>query len=85
MEGVSNQIRRPNHVRVLIIGAFLGFAIGGSLGLYKGFEDADRVTQGEYSTSTMVGYLGLLGALVVGLLAAGVSVLIETLSERRNR
>jgi hypothetical protein len=43
------------------------------------------VAQGSYSTSTAVGYLGLLGALVFGLLAAGVSVLLEVLSERRNR
>lgn len=82
---VNDPVRRPNHLRVLIYGAALGFAIGGSLGLFRGFEDSTRVQQGQYSTATAVGYLGILGALTVGLLAAGVSVLIEVLSERRNR
>ncbi|KGN34422.1 hypothetical protein N802_12890 [Knoellia sinensis KCTC 19936] len=77
--------RSPNHLRVLIVGAVLGFAIGAFLGVYRGMESSSRVAQGEYSTATAVGYLGLLGALVVGLLAAGVSVLIESVSERRNR
>jgi len=82
---VNPEIRRPNHLRVLIIGAVVGFALGGFLGVYRGLESSARTTAGEYSTSTSVGYLGILGAIVVGLLAAGVSVLIETLSERRNR
>ena len=43
------------------------------------------MVQGEYSTSAAVGYLGLIGAIVVGLLAAAVSILIESISERRNR
>ncbi|KGN41512.1 hypothetical protein [Knoellia aerolata] len=82
---MNSQVRRPNHLRVLIIGAVVGFALGGFLGIFRGLEPSSRVVQGEYSTSTAVGYLGLLGAIVVGLLAAAVSVLIETLSERRNR
>lgn len=82
---MSSQVRHPNHLRILIIGAVVGFAIGGFLGVFRGIEASGRVAQGEYSTSSAVGYLGLLGALVVGLLAAGVSVLIEALSERRNR
>ncbi|WP_404385458.1 hypothetical protein LL946_05185 [Knoellia locipacati] len=82
---MNSDIRRPNHLRVLIIGAIVGFGIGAFLGVYRGLESSARTTAGEYSTSTAVGYLGLLGAIVVGLLAAGVSVLIETLSERRNR
>lgn len=81
----SSQVRRPNHLRVLIVGAVVGFAVGAFLGIYRGVEASGRVAQGEYSTSTAVGYLGLLGALVVGLLAAGLSVLVEVLSERRNR
>ena len=85
VEPVSSQVRRPNHLRVLIIGALVGFAIGGFLGIYRGLESSGRVAAGEYSTSTAVGYLGLLGALVVGLLAAGLSVLLEVVSERRNR
>ncbi|MFC7486078.1 hypothetical protein ACOCJ7_12565 [Knoellia sp. CPCC 206453] len=82
---MSSQVRRPNHLRVLVMGALVGFALGGFLGVYRGLESSGRVSQGEYSTSSAVGYLGLLGALVVGLLAAGVSVLLEALSERRNR
>lgn len=82
---MNSQVRRPNHLRVLIIGAVVGFALGGFLGISRGMEPSSRVVQGEYSTSTAVGYLGLLGAIVVGLLAAAVSVLIETISERRNR
>ena len=82
---MSSQVRRPNHLRVLIIGAVVGFAIGGFFGVSRALESSGRVDQAEYSTSTAVGYLGLVGALVVGLLAAGVSVLIETMSERRNR
>ena len=49
----------------------MGFALGGALGIYRGFEPSARTAAGEYSASTAVGYLGLLGALVVGLLAAG--------------
>lgn len=82
---MNNPVRRPNHLRVLILGAVVGFAIGGFLGVFRGLEPSSRVVQGEYSTSTAVGYLGLLGAIVVGLLAAAVSILIETISERRNR
>ena len=82
---MNPEIRRPNHLRVLIIGAVVGFAIGGFLGVSRGLESSARTTAGEYSTSTAVGYLGILGAIVVGLVAAGVSVLIETLSERRSR
>ena len=82
---MTDPVRRPNHIRVLVIGALVGFAVGGFLGVYRGFEDSSRVQQGEYSTASAVGYLGLLGALVVGLLAAAVSVLIEWLGERRNR
>ena len=82
---VTDPVRRPNHIRVLVIGALVGFAIGGFLGVYRGFEDSARVEQGHYSTASAVGYLGLLGALVIGLLAAGVSVFVEWLGERRNR
>lgn len=82
---MNNPVRRPNHLRVLIYGALAGFVLGGFLGAFRGFESSARTTAGDYSTSTAVGYLGLLGAVVVGLLAAGVSVLVETLSERRNR
>lgn len=85
VEPVSSQVRRPNHLRILIIGAVVGFAIGGFFGVFRGLESSGRVGQGEYSTSSAVGYLGLIGALVVGLVAAGVSVLIEAMSERRNR
>ena len=82
---VSSQVRRPNHIRALVIGALVGFALGGAMGIYRGFEPSARTAAGEYSASTAVGYLGLLGALVVGLLAGGVSVLLEAISERRNR
>lgn len=82
---MSSQVRRPNHIRVLIIGAVVGFALGAFLGIYRGFESTSTAVQGEYSTSTTVGYLGLLGALVVGLLAAGVSLAVESWSQRRNR
>lgn len=81
----SSQIRRPNHFRILVTGAVVGFVIGAFFGVFRGLESSGRVEQGDYSTSSAVGYLGLLGALVVGLLAAGVSVLLEVLSERRNR
>lgn len=80
-----NAPRHPNHLRILIVGAVVGFAVGGFLGVYRGLESNSTAVQGEYSTASAVGYLGLLGALVVGLLAAGVSVLIESISERRNR
>lgn len=82
---MNSQVRRPNHLRVLIIGALVGFAIGGFFGIFRGLESSARTTAGDYSTSTSVGYLGLLGALVVGLVAAGVSVALEAISERRNR
>ena len=85
MDLVNSPVRRPNHLRVLIIGAFVGFAIGVFLGIYRGLEPSSRVVQGEYSASTAAGYLGLIGAVVVGLLAAAVSILIEMISERRNR
>lgn len=83
--GVNSKVRRPNHIRVLVIGALVGFAVGAFLAVWQGLESSGRVAQGEYSTSTAVGYLGLLGALVLGLVAAGISVLLESWSERRNR
>ena len=82
---MNSPVRRPNHLRVLIVGALVGFAIGGFLGVYRGLESSSRVVQGEYSTSAAVGYLGLIGAVVVGLAAAAVSILVETVSERRHR
>ena len=82
---MNSPVRRPNHLRVLLLGAVVGFAIGAFFGVNRGLEPSSRVVQGEYSTSAAVGYLGLIGAIVVGLLAAAVSILIESISERRNR
>lgn len=70
--------RSPNFVRFILTGAVLGFAVGGFLAASNILaEDTEFSRQFDYSTSAGVGYLGLLGALLFGLAAAVLAVLLD--------
>ena len=62
--------RYPNFVAFIATGAILGF-IAGSLLATRGGEVSG------YSTTTAVLFLGVLGACVVGLLAAILAVILD--------
>jgi hypothetical protein len=67
--------RYPNFVAFISTGVIIGFVIG-SLVAYRG--DAGTTEYGHnYSVSSAVLFLGVVGAFVFGLLAAVVAVLLD--------
>ena len=66
--------RRPRFLPFIVTGAVLGFLLGGALAAFGWFEDPDPVVPSNYPASAVVGYLGFLGALVVGLAAAVLAI-----------
>lgn len=75
---MSTPRRSPNFLRFILTGAVIGFALGGLVSLTHVFEgSSELVTTYTYSETQAVMYLGLLGALLFGLLAAVVAVLLD--------
>jgi hypothetical protein len=79
---VSPSRRPPRFLPFILTGAVIGFLVGASVSAYGWFEDPDPVLASNYAPSAGIGYLGLLGALVFGLLAALLALLID---RRRDR
>ena len=74
--------RRPRFLPFIITGAVLGFVIGAAIALGGWFADPDPTVASNYAPSAGVGYLGVIGALLVGLLAAVVAVLVDRRADR---
>jgi hypothetical protein len=74
--------RRPRFLPFILTGVVVGFAIGGALAVFGWLEDPSPTIASNYSSTSSIGYLGLLGALLFGLLAALVAVVVERRSDR---
>ena len=66
----------------ILTGAVLGFLVGAAVSVFGWLEDPDPTIASNYGPSAGIGYLGFLGALLFGLLAAVVAVLVD---RRRDR
>lgn len=74
--------RPPRFLPFILTGAVLGFLVGASLSVFAWFEDPDPVVASNYGPSAGLGYLGFLGALLFGLLAAVLALVVD---RRRDR
>jgi len=74
--------RRPRFLPFILTGAVLGFVIGAALALVGWFEDEDPTVASNYAPTASAGYLGILGAVLFGLLAAVVAVLVDRRADR---
>lgn len=67
--------RRPRFLPFVLTGAVVGFVIGAWIATRP--DEAAVRTVGTYSPSAAIGYLGLLGAGLLGLLGAVVALALE--------
>jgi hypothetical protein len=74
--------RRPRFLPFIATGAVIGFVLGAVLALSGWFADPDPTVASNYAPSAGAGYLGILGALLFGLLAAVVAVLVDRRADR---
>lgn len=74
--------RRPRFLPFILTGALLGFAVGAALSVFGWFEDSDPLVASNFAASAGVGYLGILGALLLGLVAAVVALVVDRRSDR---
>ena len=66
--------RYPNFAAFISTGVILGFVVGSAVAYYS---DDDTTYGHDYSVTSAVLFLGLVGACVFGLLAAVVAVLLD--------
>ncbi len=64
----------PNFVAFIATGAILGFVVGSAVAY---LSDDDTTYGHDYSVTSAVLFLGVVGAFVFGLLAAVVAVLLD--------
>ncbi|GAA4399922.1 hypothetical protein GCM10023168_08010 [Fodinibacter luteus] len=74
--------RHPRFLPFILTGAVLGFLVGASFAVFGWLEDTDPTVASNYPPSAGIGYLGFLGALVFGLLAAVLAVLVDRRTDR---
>ena len=74
--------RRPRFLPFILTGAVLGFLVGASFSVFGWFQDPDPTIASNYAPSAGIGYLGFLGALLFGVVAAVVALVVERRSDR---
>ena len=74
--------RRPRFLPIILTGAVVGFLVGASLAVFGWFEDRDPMLASNFAPSAGIGYLGFMGALVFGLLAAVVAIVLDRRSDQ---
>lgn len=74
--------RRPRFLPFILTGVVLGFVVGAALALGGWFADPNPTVASNYAPSSGVGYLGVMGALLFGLLAAVIAVLVDRRADR---
>ena len=74
--------RRPRFLPFILTGAVLGFAVGSAVALFGWFADPSPTVASNYAPGAGVGYLGVIGALLFGLLAAVIAVLVDRRADR---
>ena len=82
MGRVSPSRRPPRFLPFILTGAALGFLVGASLSVFGWFADPDPVVASNYAPSAGLGYLGFLGAVLFGLAAAGLALLVDRRHDR---
>lgn len=81
--GAVKTARPPRFLPFILTGAVLGFVLGAAVADFGWLENTDTVlAQKQYSATTAVGYLGVLGACLFALLAALLALGLERLSRR---
>jgi hypothetical protein len=79
---VSSPRRPPRFLPFILTGAVLGFLVGAAVSQFGWLEDPTPTVASNYGPSAGVGYLGLLGALLFGLLAALLALLVDRRHDR---
>jgi hypothetical protein len=74
--------RRPRFLPFILTGAVLGFAVGSAVALFGWFADPSPTVASNYAPGAGVGYLGVIGALLFGLVAAVIAVLVDGRADR---
>jgi hypothetical protein len=74
--------RRPRFLPFILTGAVLGFAVGSAVALFGWFADPSPTVASNYAPGAGVGYLSVIGALLFGLVAAVIAVLVDGRADR---
>lgn len=76
--------RGPRFFPFILTGAVLGFLAGAGISASGRFEDTDSVLlqQGQYTPTAGMGYLGLLGAALLAIVAALVALALDWWARR---
>ena len=74
--------RRPRFLPFIVTGAVLGFVVGARCSALGWFDDPTPPSRRTTRPPRGVGYLGILGAVLFGLLAAVVAVLVDRRADR---
>ena len=82
MGAVPATRRPPRFLPFILTGAVIGFVLGAAVSTFGWLEDPTPTLASNYGSSAGVGYLGFLGALLVGLLAALLALLIDRRHDR---